>query len=117
MNLKFIDEYTWYPPGVEEALNSLQNQRRIDMGSLTRAPKVNKPTKGQKNYLKQGLKSLKKILALAGPTENATPRNWMTPRAVRASWLLSHSRSKYTPHQGAQEKARRVRQRARGWTV
>ena len=80
------------------------------MGSLTRAPRVKKPSKGMKNYLKQGLRAFKKAVALAaGPTKKKT--SWINPKAARYAWLNSFSGG-HTPHQGHQEKARRVRQMA-----
>ena len=79
------------------------------MKTANRRPKLHKPTKGQKSYLKQGLKALKKLMAgTAGPTKREG-QTWYTPKAVRASWLLSLSGS-HTPHQSGKEKARRVRQ-------
>jgi hypothetical protein len=66
------------------------------------------PTAGIKRQLAQGLKSFKKLMANAsGPTNRK--QNWMTPRAVRASYLLGFHGS-HTAHQGPKECARRVRQ-------
>ena len=79
------------------------------MRTANRKPKVRKvPSKGAKTYLKQGLKALKKTIALAsGPTNK--DQNWFTPKAVRAQWLASFT-GNHSPHQGAKEKARRCRQ-------
>jgi hypothetical protein len=78
-----------------------------------RRPKINKPSKGMKQNLKQGLKSIKKALAMAAGPTNRTGQTWYTPKQVRASYLFS-LRGSHTPHQGDQEKARRVRQMAAG---
>ena len=75
-----------------------------------RRPKLHKPTKGQKNYLKQGLKSLKRALTM-GAKPTAPGQNWYTPKAVRAQYLMGF-RGGHNAHQGGLEKARRVRQMA-----
>jgi hypothetical protein len=80
------------------------------MKTGNRRPKLHKPTKGQKSYLKQGLKALKKLMRGAtGGTKK--DQNWFTPKAVRAQYLFS-LRGSHTPHQGGAEQARRVRQMA-----
>lgn len=81
------------------------------MKTAIRRPKLNKPTKGQKNYLKQGLNAFKRAIAMAADPEPRKKQHWYTARAVRASWLLG-LRGSHMPHQGAQEKARRVKQMA-----
>ena len=79
------------------------------MKTAIRRPKIHKPTKGMKKQLKQGLKAFKKMIReAAGPT-NRKDQEWYTPKAVRAQWLASFV-GKHTPHQAAQERARRVRQ-------
>ena len=82
------------------------------MKTGNRKPKLNKkPTKGMKNFFKQGAKALKSVMAKAsGPTQRAD-QWWKTHKAVRSEWLLS-LRGSHMPHQGGQEKARRVRQMA-----
>jgi len=83
------------------------------MRTAIRRPKINKPTKGMKTHLRQGLKAVKRAIALAaGPTR--PDQWWHTSRQVRSMWLGRFNTSKYKPHQGAQEKARRVRQLAQG---
>jgi hypothetical protein len=68
------------------------------------------PTKGMKQLMAQGIKSLKKVMSgAAGPTKK--DQNWYSPKAVRAQWLYSFAGS-HTPHQGGAEQARRVRQMA-----
>jgi len=69
---------------------------------------MHKPSKGQKNYLKQGLKAIKKAIAMASGPTNRKGQYWMTPKAVRAAYLLGFGN--HTPHHGNQERARRVRQ-------
>ena len=81
------------------------------MKTAIRRPKINKPTRGMKTQLKQGLKALKKMMARAAGPTNREGQHWMTPKAVRANWLLS-LRGSFDHHQGPQEKARRVRQMA-----
>ena len=81
------------------------------MKTAIRRPKINKPTRGMKTQLKQGLKSLKKMMARAAGPTHREGQHWMTPKAVRANWLLYLTRG-HMPHQGHQEKARRVRQMA-----
>jgi len=83
--------------------------------TANRKPKLNKkPSRGLKILMKQQLKGLKKLLiAASGPTKRKD-QWWKTPQALRASWLMSFSTSNYKPHQGAQEKARRMRQMANG---
>ena len=78
------------------------------MGSLSRAPKIHKPSKGMKNFLKQGVRGLKNAMrkATADPSLKV---NWNRPKEARARWL-SGFRGGNQPHQGGQEKARRVRQ-------
>ena len=76
------------------------------MRAPNRKPRV---TKGFKQQLKQAKKSLIKALSqAAGPTQRKD-QWWRTPQAVRAGWLMSFSTSNYKPHQGAKEKARRVK--------
>ena len=71
--------------------------------------KSRKPNKGMKQFLAQGMKSLRKALAkAAGPTKRPD-QWWHTPEAMRSMWLL-RIHGKWKHHQGAQEKARRVRQ-------
>ena len=79
------------------------------MKTANRKPKLNKkPSKGMKNFIHQGVKSLKNIMSkAAGPTNKK--QNWYTPKQVRSMWLYS-LRGSHMPHQGGQEKARRVRQ-------
>ena len=76
------------------------------MRTAIRKPKINKPSKGMKNFLKQCRKvgtAIKSIIP--------KPKQWYHSGSyMRSQWLASHSRSCHTPHQGAQEKARRVRQ-------
>ena len=68
------------------------------------------PNKGAKNYLKQGLKAIKKAVSLAsGPTNRKV--NWNNPVAARHRWLAGFTGGT-NAHQGGQEKARRVRQMA-----
>ena len=77
------------------------------MKTANRRPRLHKPTKGMKKQLKQSLKAFKKAIAMAtGPTNKS--QNWLTPKAVRTSYLLGFMGHK--PHQGGGEKARRVRQ-------
>ena len=82
------------------------------MKTGNRKPKLNKkPSKGMKNFFKQGVKSLKNIMRkTSGPTQRPD-QQWYTHKAVRASWLLS-LRGSHMPHQGPKECARRVRQMA-----
>jgi hypothetical protein len=66
------------------------------------------PTKGMKQLMSQGIKSLKNIMAsAAGPTQRK--QNWLTPKAVRSQWLLGFM-GNHDAHQGGKEMARRVRQ-------
>lgn len=109
MTLIMIDEYAWYPPGVEEAIKSIQTER-YEMKTANRKPKLNKkPSKGMKNFFKQGIKSLKNIMARASDGTQRPEQWWHTPETLRDMWLYSFS-GNHTPHQGNQEKARRVRQ-------
>ena len=80
------------------------------MKTANRRPKLHKPTKGRKNYLKQGLRAIKKAIRLAAGPTNREGQHWMTPKAVRASYLLGFTGNRHTPHQGSKECARRVRQ-------
>jgi len=81
------------------------------MRTGNRKPRINKkPTKGLKRYLHQQYKSLKMILS----PENKVKQWWYTHKQMRNYWLRGFSTSKYKPHQGAQEKARRVRQMEHG---
>jgi hypothetical protein len=77
------------------------------MGSLTRAPKIHKPSKGVKNFLKQGVRGMKNALRKAVDPKNKV--NWNNPKAARAHWLRGFL-SDVKPHQSGKEKARRVRQ-------
>ena len=61
--------------------------------------------------MKQQYKSLKRVMSRATGGEKPA-QNWLTPKAVRAGWLMRMNTSKYVPHQGANEKARRVHQMA-----
>ena len=81
------------------------------MRTAIRKPKVRKPVKGMRMFLKQGMSGIKQVIKSVIPK----PKQWYhTGAYMRSRWLSSHSRSKYKPHQGAQEKARRVRQIQRG---
>lgn len=55
-------------------------------------------------FLKQGRSAMKAIKSVIDSKEQW----WHTPQSLRASYLLGFGH--HTPHQGAQEKARRVRQ-------
>ena len=111
MKLILIDEYAWYPPGVKEAIQSIQTER-YEMKTANRRPRLNKkPSRGLKKRLHQAYKGMKKAMALAAGPTKSTGQKWYTHKAVRASWLLS-LRGSHMPHQGGQEKARRVRQMA-----
>lgn len=81
------------------------------MKTAIRRPKMHKPSKGQKTYLKQGLKAFKKaIVSAMGP---ANPNQWFRSAAdERTRWLGGYRFTNHNPHQGGQEKARRVRQMA-----
>ena len=84
------------------------------MKTANRKPKLNeKPSKGMKQFMKQGANALKKVMR-GVPVPGGPKKNWYTPKAVRAKWLLSFHTSNYRPHQGPQECARRVRQMAAG---
>ena len=77
------------------------------MGSLNRAPKIhNQPSKGQTNKATEMLQAIQRGLNKVFNSE----QKWHSKRAVRGMWLHSHRRSRYMPHQGAQECARRIRQ-------
>ena len=81
------------------------------MRTAIRKPKIRKPSKGMKMFLKQGMNAIKQVVKSVIPK----PKQWYhTHEYMRVFWLRSHSRSKYKPHQGPQEKARRVSQMARG---
>lgn len=84
------------------------------MRTAIRKPKVNKPTKGMKNFFKQQKNSLKKVMSKVANTLIPKPKQqWYTRAQSRAIWLHMLNRSKWTqPHQGSQERARRVRQMA-----
>jgi hypothetical protein len=89
-------------------------KRISSMKTGNRKPKLNKkPTTGMKQFMKQGANTLKKVMR-GVPVPGATKKNWYTPKAVRAQWLLSFKSGRYMPHQGPQECARRVRQMAAG---
>ena len=82
------------------------------MKTGNRRPRLNqKPSRGMKQRMHQAYKAMKKAVALAAGPTNREGQYWMTPRAVRANWLYSFT-GNHTPHQGAQAKARRVRQMA-----
>jgi hypothetical protein len=83
------------------------------MRTAIRKPKLNKPDRGMKMFLKQKRKSLSNAAAKF-TRKLATPKQkWLSSKAVRAKWLLSHRSSSYMPHQGPQECDRRVRQMAK----
>jgi len=79
------------------------------MRSAIRRPKIRKPSKGMKQFLKQNriIQAIKSII----PKKKQW---WYSPRESRAMWLGRFNTSKYRPHQGEQEKARRVWQMERG---
>jgi hypothetical protein len=83
------------------------------MKTANRKPKLNrKPTKGMKSFFKQQANGLAKALrAITSAAPDMTKQNFYTAKAVRAKWLYS-LRGSHMPHQGGQEKARRVRQMA-----
>ena len=83
------------------------------MKTAIRRPKMHKPSKGMKNFFKQQKKSLIKALTGFKGKNFHNEQWWHTAKAMRSQWLTSHSRSKYKPHQGAQEKARRIIQMQR----
>jgi hypothetical protein len=61
-------------------------------------------------FLKQGKKIIDKVIESVIPK----PKQWWyTHSEMRQNWL-SGLRGSFMPHQGAQEKARRVRQLAAG---
>jgi len=73
-----------------------------------------KPTKGQRQFLAQNAKAQRKLLAM-----QVSPRKQITDAvkekfAKLQNWYhkMKFLRGKHTPHQGKQEKARRVRQMA-----
>ena len=88
-------------------MNYLGNTNQENkMGSLTRAPKIKKPSKGMKNFLKQGVRGLKKAVRSLTKSDDS---HWYNAAAARHQWL-SGFHGGHTVHQGGQEKARRVRQ-------
>lgn len=82
--------------------------------NINRGTKSHKPSKGHKRYLAQNAKALKKAEAMA----KVTSAKRGIPEAMKAQWRKLANwywktrflRGKFTPHQGNQEKARRVRQ-------
>lgn len=83
------------------------------MRTAIRKPKIRKPVKGMRMFIKQARNSLKKIVkSVVNP--NKKKQWWYSSKQVRAMWLRGFNSSRYMPHQGAQEKARRVRQMAAG---
>jgi hypothetical protein len=78
-----------------------------------RKPKIRKPVKGMRMFIKQAHNSLKKtISSVINP--NRKKQWWYTSKQVMATWLRRLNTSRYMPHQGNQEKARRVLQMERG---
>lgn len=83
------------------------------MRTGNRKPRLNKkPSKGMRQQLKQRTNAIKSKLRKLSHDFRTREQKWFTPRAIRAQWLHSFNTSKYKPHQGEQEKARRVRQMA-----
>jgi hypothetical protein len=82
--------------------------------NINRGSKTHKPSKGQKKFLAQNAKALKKSVALASVTsaKNSIPEAMKAQWRKLANWYWKSRflKGKYTPHQGNQEKARRVRQ-------
>ena len=76
------------------------------MGSLTRAPKMRKPVKGMRMFLKQGFNNAKAVIKSIIPR----PKQWYYTHGETRSMWLARLRGNNTPHQGGQEKTRRVRQ-------
>ena len=70
-------------------------------------PKQRKPAGRAFRALARVKRKLVKRLSHGNPFDSLRSRH-----SQRSWWLASHSRSKYTPHQGEQEKARRRRQMA-----
>ena len=80
------------------------------MKTAIRRPKIRKPSKGMKQFLKQNTpaKIVKKIFGVG------EQKQWYhSLKAMRSMWLDGFDTG-HTPRQGAQEKARRVRQLERG---
>jgi hypothetical protein len=81
------------------------------MKTAIRRPKIRKPVKGMRMFLKQGMSNIKQVVKSIIPK----PKQWYhTHSEMRLMWL-SGLRGSHMPHQGAQEKARRVRQMACGF--
>lgn len=85
--------------------------------NINRGGKNHKPNRGQKQYLAQNAKAQTKAIALAavatgvkkGVTD-AMKKKWA--EVANWYWKTRFLRGTYTPHQGNQEKARRIRQMA-----
>jgi hypothetical protein len=81
------------------------------MKTAIRRPQLHKPTKGMKTQLKQGLKSLKKVIARTVGPIRSEGQKYLPHSYFRTQWLGS-MRGSFMPHQGPKECARRVRQMA-----
>ena len=78
------------------------------MKTAIRRPKIRKPVKGMRMFLKQGITNIKEIVKSVIPK----PKQWYYTHAQSRSMWLASLRGSHMPHQGGQEKARRVRQAA-----
>jgi len=72
-------------------------------------PKMRKPVKGMRQFLKQN-----RVIAAIKSIIPKKKMWWYFVAKGRAMWLGRYNRSKYRPHQAEQERARRVRQMANG---
>jgi hypothetical protein len=81
------------------------------MRTGNRKPRLNKkPSRGLKMRMHQMYKGMKKAIAKA----SAEPMKgkFINPHMARQQWLSGFHTTNHRPHQGGQEKARRVRQMA-----
>ena len=78
------------------------------MKTAIRRPKIRKPVKGMRMFLKQGIVNMKAIVKSVIPK----PKQWYYTHAETRGMWLARLAGSHKPHQGHQEKARRVRQMA-----
>jgi hypothetical protein len=81
------------------------------MKTAIRRPKIRKPVKGMRMFLKQGMSNIKQVIKSVIPK----PKQWYYTHSQMRSMWLTGLRGSHRPHQGAQEKARRVLQMACGF--
>lgn len=76
------------------------------MRTANRKPKIRKPVKGTRMFMKQSVMNIKKVVKSIIPK----PKQWYYSHAESRGMWLAKLAGNFKPHQGHQEKARRVRQ-------